>query len=129
MKHGKGVTKTEIKRGRPKCGKYDTALDVTVINPLQVSLLQRSAREPGHALEHAKQRKMRGNYDECQRIGVEFVPLPAETFGGWHPDAEAQLMCIARSMADSAVLEKGRPSTSFFKSWASFSKEATLLFS
>jgi hypothetical protein len=50
-------------------------------------------------LDFAWQRKMRANYDDCHAVGVEFVPLPVETFGGWHPDAATQICRIARSMA------------------------------
>ena len=42
---------------------------------------------------------MRANFDACNTVGVEFVPLPVETLGGWHPDAATQIGRIARSMA------------------------------
>ena len=36
----------------------DTAFDVTVINPLQIALVDRCAAEPGHALDVNRRRKM-----------------------------------------------------------------------
>ena len=39
-------------------GGKDTALDITVINPLQVAMVQQAAVTPGHALVKAHKRKM-----------------------------------------------------------------------
>ena len=62
----------------------DTALDVTVVNPMRADLVERGAREAGAAVQHAFTAKM-AKYDErCAREGIVFLPLAADTFGGWH---------------------------------------------
>ena len=39
-------------------GGKDTALDITVVNPLQTAFINQSAAFPGHALRKAYERKM-----------------------------------------------------------------------
>ena len=68
----------------------DTALDVTVVNPLQAALVSQAAATPGHALDHAFSRKMRGTGAACEREGLAFIPLPVETLGGWHDSGVQQ---------------------------------------
>ena len=65
-------------------GGKDAALDVTVVNPLQVATVVGAATEAGHALTHAFNRKMRGTAEACHRQGVAFLPLAVESYGGWH---------------------------------------------
>merc|ERR1719427_2229477 len=62
----------------------DTALDVTVVNPLQAALVAQAATTAGHALTYAYNRKRTGTGAACQREGMVFIPMPAETLGGWH---------------------------------------------
>ena len=82
----------------------DTAFDVTVINPLQIALVDRCANEPGHALDVAKRRKMEQSWEACRQEGLVFVPLPVETFGSWHTDAAKEL----RRIAIAAARNRGR---------------------
>ena len=77
----------------------DTAFDVTVINPLQIALVDRCAVEPGHALDVAKRRKMDQSWEACRQEGLFFAPLPVETFGSWHNDAAKELRRIAIAAA------------------------------
>ena len=65
-------------------GGKDAALDVTVVNPLQVATVLGASTEAGHALTHAFNRKMRGTAEACHRQGVAFMPLVVESYGGWH---------------------------------------------
>ena len=65
-------------------GGKDAALDVTVVNPLQVATVVGASTEAGHALTHAFNRKMRGTAEACHRQGVAFMPLVVESYGGWH---------------------------------------------
>ena len=58
---------------------------LTVVNPLQKNLLVQAARTKGN-------RKM-------QRGGIVFIPLPAETFGGWHNGAVQQMKKLAGALA------------------------------
>ena len=49
-------------------GGKDAALDVTVVNPLQVATVVGAATEAGHALTHAFNRKMRGTAEATGRV-------------------------------------------------------------
>ena len=44
---------------------------------------------------------MRAAYDACDAQRVSFIPLPVETFGGWHPLAERQISRLGRELARS----------------------------
>ena len=65
----------------------DAAFDVTVVTPLQDATMPAAANTAGHALNYAYGRKMNGAHEECRRQGIAFLPIVAETFGGWHPEA------------------------------------------
>ena len=55
-----------------------------MVNPMRADLVERGAREAGAAVQHAFTAKM-AKYDErCAREGIVFLPLAADTFGGWH---------------------------------------------
>ena len=69
----------------------DGALDVTVIHPFQAATVAQAAEEPGHALQFAFDRKMRGAADDCQRQGIAFLPLVVESMGRWHSTAEREV--------------------------------------
>ena len=58
-----------------------------------------AATTPGHSLDFAFDRKMRGAADDCQRQGVAFIPLAFESLGGWHKTAEVQVKRIAQALA------------------------------
>ena len=77
----------------------DAALDITVINPLQQATVAEAAATPGHSLNFAVERKMRGAYEECDRQGVSFIPLAFESLGGWHKTAVQEVKKIAQAMA------------------------------
>ena len=34
---------------------------------------------------------------------ISFIPLPIETFGGWHPEAEKQIARVGRELARSTA--------------------------
>ena len=77
----------------------DAALDITVINPLQQATVAEAATTPGHSLDFAYERKMRGAFEECDRQGVSFIPLAFESLGGWHSSAVKEVKKIAQAMA------------------------------
>ena len=62
-------------------GGRDAAFDVTVVHPLQDATVVRAATEPGHALNFAHDRKLRGAEEDCRQQGIAFLPLVAESFG------------------------------------------------
>ena len=80
------------------CGK-DTALDVTVVNPLQTRLVEQAANTAGHALVTAYNRKMNQAGEACRREQILFVPMPMETLGGWHEATELQVKRVASAQA------------------------------
>ena len=77
----------------------DTALDITVISPLQLCEVKKAAEEAGSALEHRFQTKMTKYFDRCRDQGIHFQPLPVETLGGWHPQAVPVLTKLGRQLA------------------------------
>ena len=79
----------------------DAAYDITVINPLQEATVAQAANfdNPGHALNVAWDRKMRGSAEDCDRVGVQFIPLAFESLGGWHKEAEKEVRKLAVAMA------------------------------
>ena len=62
-------------------GGRDAALDVTVVNPLQVATLAGAATTPGYGLTFAYTRKVRGAEEDCRRQGIAFLPLAAVFWG------------------------------------------------
>ena len=77
----------------------DAALDVTVVTPVQGTLTARAARAPGVAAEQAHRDKIAKSYEECQEVGVDFIPLAVETWGGWHPQALEVIKVLSRQLA------------------------------
>ena len=77
----------------------DAALDVKVVNPLCATLVNGAATEPGHALVVAHQRKWQKHGDACAAEGLEFIPLPVETLGGWSGAASDQIRRLGQSLA------------------------------
>ena len=67
--------------GRP------AALDVHVISPLQQTLIYEAAFSPGHALEVGVRRTLTTHLQACRSIGVNFIPIVAETLGGLGEEA------------------------------------------
>ena len=80
-------------------GGLDTALDVTVVCPLLPNRFAQAVETPGHTLTQAFNDKCRTTLQACQSEGIAFIPLPAETLGGWHPRAEDQIKKLARALA------------------------------
>ena len=80
-------------------GGKDAALDVTVVNPLQASLVARAATEPGHALNVAHKRKIDKSWQPCHDQGIVFLPLAVESLGAWHKSAIAEVKKLGSSLA------------------------------
>ena len=80
---------------RQPIGGSDTALDMTVINPLQTGFVTQAAAKAGAALKAAFTRKMNQAGEACRREGITFIPMPWETLGGWHEETVAQVKKLA----------------------------------
>ena len=77
----------------------DTALDFTVVNPLQAGLVSKSAQDGGSAVEQAHNNKMRKYGERCAQENIEFVPIAVDTLGGWHPAALQVISKLGRQVA------------------------------
>jgi hypothetical protein len=72
-----------------------TAFDVSVVSPVQVTLLDNAAIHQGTALNSHKTTKWRTHDNACRTQGISFVPLVVDVFGGWDHDA----VVVLREMA------------------------------
>ena len=81
-------------------GGRDAALDVTVTHPLQDATRARAATEHSYALTLAHDNKMmRGTAEQCDQQGIAFIPVVAESMGGWHKVALEQLRKLGSALA------------------------------
>ena len=69
---------------------------------MQVAVIDQEAANPGYALRLAWDKKMRSAFDACNAQRIAFIPLPVETFGGWHVEADKQIKLIDRELARSS---------------------------
>ena len=76
-------------------GGRDTALDVTVVNPLQTELVSRA----GSALSVRFNEKMTKHGEGCRMAGMVFIPMVVETLGGWQESAVVQLKKLGAALA------------------------------
>ena len=88
-------------------GGRDAALDVTVTHPLQDATRSRAATEPGYAMTLAYNNKMRVTADLCDQQGIAFIPVVAESMGGWHKVALEQLRKLGSALARHTGQEEG----------------------
>ncbi len=66
--------------------------------------------DPNAAVEEAENRKEKLEKKECEKVGMEFLPLAMDTFGGIGPKAKEALMTIAnevRRMKNEEEEDKG----------------------
>ena len=88
------------------CGEKDAALDVTITHPLKSDTRAGAALTPGHAASVTFENKMRGAAELCRAEGLAFVPIVAESLGGFHPVAIEQLKRIASALARHTAQEE-----------------------
>ena len=77
-------------RGQP------AALDVTVISTMQQLTVTGASSTQGHALTVGEERKMTAHAEACRSVGVTFIPLVAESIGGWSDGSVATIKSIGR---------------------------------
>ena len=77
----------------------DTALDVTIIHPFQQATCDREANDPGFSLRYAYDNKMRGTAELCRQQGIEFLPIVANSLGGWHNEALHQFRKLGSALS------------------------------
>ena len=71
------------------------AIDVTITSPLQASLISDAAMKCGFALTLAEDRKIGHYYQKCSDMGIHFITLALETFGGLSETTRKTLKGIA----------------------------------
>ena len=60
-----------------------------------------------HAMTVAYQRKLQGAGELCRQQGIAFLPLVAESLGGWHPKAEAEIKKLGAALARHTGQDEG----------------------
>jgi len=85
----------------------DAALDVTVTHPLQDATRARAATTPGHAMKVAFDNKCRVTEDLCREQGIAFIPIVAESLGGWHKIALEQFSKLGSALGRHTGQEEG----------------------
>ena len=66
-----------------------------------------AATTPGFALTFAHDRKIRGAEEDCRQQGIAFIPMVAESFGGWHSAAEQEVRKLETALARHTGQEEG----------------------
>ena len=61
--------------------------------------MARAATEPGYPLNFVYDRKIRGAEADCRQQGIAFLPMVAESMGGWHPTAEREVKKLGSALA------------------------------
>ena len=87
-------------------------LDVTVTSPLQSSFIINASEKSGFALSAAEDRKYKQCAENCSEIGIQFIPLAFETFGGFSETVRKTLKQIA-TLADNRNLQPAGLSVAF----------------
>ena len=82
-------------------------MDVTIVTPLQEATMPGAATTPGFALEFAYTNKVRGADEDCRAQGIAFLPMVAESFGGWHNVAEREVKKLGAALARHTGQEEG----------------------
>ena len=99
-------------------GGKDTAWDITVVRPLQASMVARAAITPGHGAKEAHSRKWRATGDQCLQEEIVFVPLALESLGGWHKAAVREVKKLGGALARHSGTEESAAITHLFQ-WLS----------
>ena len=63
---------------------------------------------PGHELNVALARKIRYSAVACQKPGLAFIPLAAESLGGWHEVAIAEVCKWGKLWQETPSRRRGR---------------------
>ena len=69
-----------------------------IISPLQQQTIAGAVRTPGYALDVGVNRKLRSHLSDCCSVGVDFIPLVAETLGGLAKDSIRIIQAIGKAL-------------------------------
>ena len=62
---------------------------------------------PGYALDLRYQTKIKDSYQDCQRMGITFLPIVAEFLGGWHKITIGEIKKLSATLARHTGEEEG----------------------
>ena len=79
---------------------------IYIIHPFQQATRAREATDPGYSLRFAYDNKMRGTADLCHQQGIEFVPIVANSVGGWHKEALTQFHKLGSALSRNTGTEE-----------------------
>ena len=80
------------------CGK-PAAFDLTVVSPLNPTLISEAGRTAGSAAVAAELRKHSANDAKCSELGWTCIPLVAESYGAWGNEAMQAFSRLASYLA------------------------------
>ena len=82
---------------------------------LQDTTRARAATEPGHSMTiaYTYSNKIRSIADLCDQQGIAFIPVVAESMGGWHKIALEQLRKLGSALASHTGQEEGETISHF----------------
>ena len=75
----------------------------------------RAATTPGHAMVVAYENKCRVTEELCREQGIAFIPIVAESLGGWHQVAMEQFRKLGSALARHTGQEEGEKVDHLFK--------------
>ena len=84
------------------------------VSSLQAQLVDRAAVEPGHALEHRYQQKMRKYGEACLTEGIIFTPVAMEVLGGLNETSISIIRKLGRSLARAGGQDEGEVTRHLF---------------
>ena len=62
-------------------------------------MVAKVAKDGGHAVQTAHDKKVKRYRERCEREGLIFLPLAVDTLGGWHEEALAVIDKLGRQLA------------------------------
>ena len=90
------------------------ALDITVINPLQVQTVQHASEEPGYALTLRHQQKWAKYGEKFLAEGIKFCPMVVEIIGGCNEEAVAILKRLGQALSRATGGDEGEVTRHMF---------------
>ena len=78
-------------------------MSITILALLSATLVRGASEVDGYALGGYFKRKVAKSGEPCRQQGISFIPLAADTLGGWHSDTISveieQIQKLGRALA------------------------------
>eukprot|EP00731_Ephydatia_muelleri_P034029 Em0045g14a len=95
------------------CGK-PAAFDLTVVSPLNPTIISEAGRTAGSAAVAAELRKHSANDAKCSELGWTCIPLVAESYGAWGSEAVQAFSRLASYLATRTNSPKSKVACSLY---------------